>query len=1056
MSSPLVPFNSRTDTKGQSTRLLLDPTAATIKSILLLKDGEPRPALDLPASVISLFTIRFIKFSLTDNKRLPETIEYQVKPGATYTSPPGDAGTLKLIYDQVTSSPAGFDNIKVTLTFSAAADPPDHQGESIDSGWIELDIKYTYPSQVSGDDKIAWETELIYPEICFNPATVPDYLLLDPVGRVGNFRALASTETNNLMPVQFAALYRLGRSSATGIALAATDEQGHAKNLRYRQAGADLSLAFHLTLPIHLKTIEMVKAKTTELVKNCYVRPSAYTLSGGQEVSDKGFSGAQMHYRLRAFQVAGAKNASVDWPDVVEIYRKWVKARKPSFYSKKFDRPLESFGGSMSPLTVVANYGLDAHIDPSVVDQKLPELRKWLEIHPIVMDGSADMPGNHPQKAGKNESLQDFLVRIKERFKVPGMKLEAQLWGFEMAGFYQFCGAFPPATNVITGKGRKFQRALEELVSKGVVPSVTTDTLNTNFKRSRFRGHLLRDGNAWREAIRHEFPTKIKNATCADPPHISARREFIAVDCPEASTLTASWKVGAGGVQEGQDEGLTRFYHIHGRRICPTRAVEDLYHDRWLRDNLMAWGVKLIEFMKHHPFWYFCYDKNHTHIDPPETGLPYDNVIGRGPWYIKRLQRMLGRVQELGQQKTGNDFTLTNEFHFPETLVPYFDEFYEYENSSINLYARDMRSLPLLPDQAAERRVPVFRFVYNELVSMKMNLADAAPNIHPGYREKRTGNRSVPPTYMLLPKRDEEDAAAIKYGVWQRECLNYFNANYEIVSQGIAPKDYPTNSDPGSPPGTYTFNQCVQSVFNLRSHIFRYGMAAVLGERVYLFSTLMEEPSDYNTEAINMAVRAAHMQMRFNAFFRGGYMLGQTQIVSGNKDVWAWRVHRRQFNDVKPLVQALYTRDEIEGSATTLPVRLSVMDFISRAIDKQRLVPLGKYDYRPKPPFKPDENPPMATKIVTDRIQHMIWQRRQGQTHRTLYAFANVGNSNQSVKFFYSRGLEGAQKWARTVFTFSGDPEGAPGRPQEVVPDNPETVLVPARSCVGILIVKSS
>jgi hypothetical protein len=1053
MSSPLITFNSRPDTKGQGTRLVIDPKAASIKSILLLKDGEPRPALNLQASVISLFTIHFIKFSLTDNKRLPETIEYQVKPGDKYNPAPGDASTRTLIYE-VASSPEGFEPIKVTLTFSQAADPPDHEGESIDSGWIELDIQYTYPSEVSGDDKVAWETELIYPQISFNPTTVQDYLLLDPIGRVGDFAALASTDTSNMMPVQFAALYRLSRSSATGIALAATDEQGHAKNLLYHPVGTERALAFHLTLPIHLKTINSVKN---------YVRPSAYTLSGG--AGDKGFSGAQMHYRIRAYQVEGAKNASVDWPDVVEIYRKWVKNRKPkpSFYSKKFRRPLESFGGSMSPLTVVANYGLDAHIDPGVVDQKLS---KWLEVHPIVIDEQADMPGNDPQNPDRNESLQDFLVRIKKIFKVPGMKLEAQLWGFEMAGFYQFLGAFPPATNVITGKGR-FQRALKALVSQGVMPSVTTDPLNTNFERHRFRGHFLKDGTGWREAIPHDFPTKIKEATCADPPHTKSGRKFKASVCSEAATLTASWKVNASGGHEGENEALTRFYKIHSRRICPTRAVEDLYHDTWLQENLLAWGVKLIEFMKHHPSRYFCYDKNHTHIDPPETELPYDNVIGRGPWYIKRLQQLLGGVQELGQQKIGDDFTLTNEFHFPETLVPYFDEFYEYENSSRNIYARDMRSLPLLPDKGAERRVPVFRFVYNELVSMKMNLAVAAPNIHPGYKEKRKGSRSMPPTYMLDAKRDEEDDAALKYGVWQRECFNYFNANYEIVSHGIAPKDYPTNSAPGTPPGTppstYTFNQCIQSVFNLRSHIFHYGIAAVLGERIYLFSELLQEPSDYNTEAINMAVRAAHMQMRFKGFFRGGYMLGQTQIVGGNKGVWAWRIHRRQFNDVEPLVNDLYDKDEIDGKpgppgspAAKPPIKLSIQDFISRAIDKQKLVPLGNYDYRRKPPSKPDENPPLATKIVTDKIQHMIWQRKQGETFKTLYTFANIGNSNQSVQFFYSRGLESAEKWTRTIYTFDGDPEGAPGRTQPVTPDNPETVTVPARSCVGILIVKSS
>lgn len=1047
-TTPSIRFNSRPDSKGQMTEIEIDPTAATIKSIRLLKTGQSEPLLSMSASIISLFTIRFIKFSLTENKRLPETIEYRIQPGSKPPPPSGDP--LVLIYNAVTSSPAGFDPIKVTLTFTAIADPPNHQGESIDSGWIELDINYTYPSQVSGDHKLAWETEVVYPEFSFNSATANEYVLLDPMGKLGNFNALAATtQTYSLMPVQFAALYRLSGASATGIALAATDEQGHTKNLRYGPSGTERTLAFHLTLPIHLKTVN--------LVKNCFVRPGAYTLSGGTEANDKGFSGAQMHYRLRAFQVQAPQNASVDWPDVVELYRRWARTR-PALYSKKFRRPPESFGASMSPLTVVANYGLDSHIDPSVEDDKLPELRKWLEVHPIVIDGKADMPGNHANQPGKNESLQDILLRIKERFNLPSMKLEAQLWGFELAGFYQFCGGYPPATNAITGRPRKFQRALEELISKGVMPSVTTDPLSTNFARTRYRGHLLKSANGWRDAIRHEFPANVRNATCANPPKTDAKRAFVAANCPEALTLSASWKVNDRGELDGVEDGLTRFYDIQGRRICPTAAVENLYHDVWLRDNLLGWGVKLIEFMKHHSYYYFCYDKNHQHVDPPEPGLPYDNVIGRGPWYIKRLQHLLGRVQELGQQKVGDDFVLTNEFQFPETLVPYFDELYDYEYSSINVYSRDMRSLALLPDKGAERRVPIFRFVYNELVSMKMNLAAAGPNIHPGYRERKKIARPLPPAYMLNAQRDAEKEGALKYAVWKQECLKYFNANYLIESQGIAPKDYPTYSGPDSEilEGTYTFNQCVQSVFNLRSHIFRYGLAAVLGERVYLFSTLMDEPSDYNTEAINMAVRATHLQMRFKAFFREGSMLGQTRIVSGNKDVWAWRIHRRQFNDVKPLVEALYTRQEIDGkpdaSPPIPPTRLSIMDFISSATDKPNLVPLGKYDYRPQPPFKPDENPPLATKIVTDKIQHMIWQRRVGNSVRTLYAFANIGNSNQAVKFFYSRGLESARRWKRTVFTFDGDPTGGAGATRDVPLNAPEIITIPARSCVGILV----
>jgi hypothetical protein len=87
-------------------------------------------------------------------------------------------------------------------------------------------------------------------------------------------------------------------------------------------------------------------------------------------------------------------------------------------------------------------------------------------------------------------------------------------------------------------------------------------------------------------------------------------------------------------------------------------------------------------------------------------------------------------VQDLGQQIAGDDFSLINEFTFPEQPLPYFDEIYEYGGSSLNIYYHDMRSLSLPEKSQVVRRLPVLHFVYSDMVSMKMNLADAVPNVH--------------------------------------------------------------------------------------------------------------------------------------------------------------------------------------------------------------------------------------------------------------------------------------------------------------------------------------
>ncbi|HEX5706468.1 MAG TPA: hypothetical protein VFX96_04195 [Pyrinomonadaceae bacterium] len=1032
MSTTGRTFTSNADAQGLVTQIIVEPALATVSSIKLLS-GQ-RALMTLTASPMSLFTVRFTKYSLLSNAYAlvggkKQTVEYKV--GATTRCDVTEVeGELTLKYPSVSSGLRGFSAIEVTVKLTRPADTTN------EGGWIDFDISYTYPTQcVSGDKQTAWEVELIYPEVCFTNTRLSSYLLLDPVGTLGGFVGMAAEERVKRMPLQFAAFYKPGTGGGgvnylRGVALAATDEQGHAKSLRYRPAKVGRTparaISFHLTTPIHLK-------------QNAYKRPAGtYTLSGGG--ADGGFSGAQMHYRLRAFNVNGVGvGAPVDWHDVADIYRDWLNARRPSFYSKYISRYPAGFTYAMSPLTVVSNYGLDGHVQPEETD-----LAKWLELHPVIVDEKADMPGNNPADEDPNESLQNFLARLKARFGAgAGVRLEAQIWGFEMAGFYQALGAHPPATDVISGAGR-FSRAMAELVAQGIIPSVTTDPLNTNFNRTRYRGHLIKDGEEWKAAIPKRFPLNIRTKATENGVVTEAggnNRQFLALNSADAAltgsvgNTRGSQKLNGDGAHEERFEGLTRFYNIYGRRLCPTPTVQSFYVDTLLKARLFADGFRHVEFMKHNFAFYFCYDRKpgHKHLEGQTAAADYDNVIGQGPWYIKRLQQVLKAAQDAGQAIAGNDFALVNEFIFPETLVPYFDEFYEYDSSSFTIYTRHAGTLGARP-------APLFWYVYSPLVSMKMNLADTGPYVHPGYREEKLVESVPAPTYMLNPARDDDTPSAPSYTSWRHQCRLYNDPNFGIAAHGLAPNGYPANTQTGENFTDYTYRRCVEEVFNLKTNIFRYGSAAVLGERIYLFAKLLEGFTEYTDEVINMAVRAAHMQMKFPEFFRGGRMLGQTR-VGGNKQLWAWRAHNRQFNDIEPLVNALYTTAEVSGRK---PLSLSILDFLSRGVDKLNIVPHGTFDYVAGQ--EPDLLP-MASRVTADRIQHMVWQDATGAA---LYTFANVGNSDQSVTFLCGRGLNTATTWQRTDYKFAGDPTGAPTARPAVGFMSDASIDIPARTCAAV------
>ena len=83
--------------------------------------------------------------------------------------------------------------------------------------------------------------------------------------------------------------------------------------------------------------------------------------------------------------------------------------------------------------------------------------------------------------------------------------------------------------------------------------------------------------------------------------------------------------------------------------------------------------------------------------------------------------------------------------------------------------------------------------------------------------------------------------------------------------------------------------------------------------------------------------------------------------------------------------------------------------------------------------------------ITTDQIQHMVW----AQGSRTLYCFANVGNSNRDVSFRYSRGLT-TTPTPRKVYKFTTNGVPAVSAGKNIKLGDAETVAVPAHCLVAI------
>ncbi len=993
---------------GQYTRLTIDTRLGSFNKIEVFKDGQTTALYPVPIEEpkASLFAIRFHEIRTDGSGGDPQTwpiVEYRIREALTEEPSLDETSGLKITYKKVTAEvtqgSAAFSPIQVALTLRAGT-------TAVDKGWVDIDLAFDYPPQVANQPvpgKV-WEMHIDCPRVSFKSA--PTCLFLNPSGELEPLSNFVKAPFSRVANLQFLGVYENGKISSgarvvRGVVFAGTDEAGHRKDVfvKVPKEGGEPEVGFDLISPIHLSGGK-------------FVRPAKYVLSQGDAL---GFGGARMTWRVRAFSIGNAfANATVDWFDVADLYRDWVRTRTSTLFRRALPRQLTAPVDTMSPWTIVQNYGLDSASESSLD----LELARSLEVHPVLVPSRTDALGKPDVPGNANEPLATILARVYNLF-LPweGLQLEAQIWGFEMGGFYRFLGGFPPLCDVVGAPG-KLAATLAGLLAKKIIPLATTDPLNANFDRKRFGAHVRHQGALLVDAIAQPFPQKVVDALKGKVN--TAGRQFVLEDgYDQARILRSCAQRWADGVEPV--EGPEPFYQRQSRGLCPLNRLIQLYLDSWLRDGLFQFGFRLIEFMKYHPGQHYCYNAGHSHLDAP--GIGYDNVIGTGAWHVQRLSRMLRSAFDRGHNLNPS-FALTNEFCCPEALVPYFEDYYEHESSTVRVYGNvrpteactqtedgDTRSLELRqstddPDEPLRRKVPVFQYVYSQQITAKMSIIEDDTLNHPGYAEKQTGTKVHPMLASGL------DTTLPEFGAWRAMADDYCLL-FPISKLGVAP-DYEIDARPGV--GTrFTYRRCLQDVMNLRSRIFRYGAAAVWGERILLPASWIEKPYEYNLPAIEMGVRAAQFQMRFHDYLRrSGFMLGAGQILSGNKEVSAWRVAWRTFDDAPDV------RTKLGG--------VKVFDRRSRGTDA---------DCR------------FAVKLTTDKIQHMVWQKRTAQEIRNLYVFANVGNAPATVQFRCVRGLESRASWRRSIYKFTGGDPGVP--PVGPLPSNKvDTVDVPPRAIVAV------
>jgi len=945
------------------------------------------------------FVIRFRQFAA--NAITTILLEYRASTSGPPKVTPGDRKlTFEYTAPAFVSDPdLTFDPIRVTLTLSAAANPVNH-------GWINCDLQHSYPKQIPVSSTEGWEETIHFPFLDFSEAGPGGFapVITGPM----NFAAVY-TKTDTVQDV----------NTAAGIAIHLDDIHGHNAFAYYDPAHAQLNYTLRNSIHLH---------------KGAFVRPDEYVMSAGDAF---GFGGHRIAYRIRAFRLQSAcKAAPVGWHDVMGLYRDWLRVRfgrpeETSLFYRKLPsieaRPKNAPVDRMAPLTVIANYGLDGAIDPKDGAQ----LCGWLETHPL-RTRYLDTPN-----AAGNPSFEQLLAYLQSKFQARP-KVEVQGWGIERAGFYQFICGYAPATSTISGDGSSFINGVRALGQMDAVFSVTTDPLYTLFNRMRFEGHIRFNSSNWADVgkagswvpyIAAEMPEIIRNARCAVTNVTIRGKQFKRVwavevipdttvpDSPHAVRLRMAQKIDEKGQPRQDPPSLGSGLHrASAKGICPTADVAKLYVDEWVQPWIIDQRVPVLEFMKQAPASYFCFAPGHQHIVahdhlPPPADPRYDNVIGYGSWFARRIRCILYDVHNRGavmDQDASSSFRVAHEFLPAEVMVPYINEYY--------------------------RGIEEFDFVYSHLVTQHETPGIRGWGIHPGYGEmKQQGQPEglISNAWMLDPERDDpykspqpplrtdpiamEDAAKreASFRLWRAVSIAHFSDHFAVREWGIAPRSYPTADmagdipwNPAKPlgetvPPTYTYNRCVQETFNLRANIFTTDAEAVRGVRIMIPSPWLEPPYDYTNDALEHAVLACRMQMEHASFFRFGRLLGETyvKILSDPpRNIWAWALQFRTFHDVKPLRDRIAADDDWLGKGwTSKPFR----DFISLGWDKEF------YD-------KDTYN----EILITPMIHHRVWQSGDGETRKLLYAFANVSNTAAPVSFLYSRGLEGvteATKWRRTI-----------------------------------------
>lgn len=439
-------LKSLADASGNTTQISFNPARASITGVEARdRAGNVLYALPVAGAAQCAFQIAFRRLDLAqpaNNQPDCGVVVYSIWPDTPDKKPTVTTGTnnwnfryaVAAFIDQPQNGapplPA-FDTINVDLTARAPSD-------AASKGWIDFDLQFGYPSQiVNGDTRYGWEVIVNCPQVNL-PAAAAGMTLLHPAGKLGALSTMTTAAGGTTMPVQFAALYQPGisgaRNTLQGVAFSATDETGHEKRLEIlplRNGNSnDYKLALGLICPIHLK-------------QGAYVRPAVFKLSVGDA---QGFGGAKMTFRLRAFQIAGAMDgAPVNWMDVAALYRAWVRTRAGTIWRRhdpaiRTNAPLEK----MAPYTIVCNYALDGAADAG--DAAQTQVARWLEQHPMVA-GDPDIAGN------TQEAVPALLNRVRAAFGATSganaVPLEAQIWGFEMGGYYRFLAGLPPLTDLL-------------------------------------------------------------------------------------------------------------------------------------------------------------------------------------------------------------------------------------------------------------------------------------------------------------------------------------------------------------------------------------------------------------------------------------------------------------------------------------------------------------------------------------------------------------------------------------------------------------------------------